>query len=72
MWIVNKTTLKGDLHSTLSKSVLETAKSSETLVPYHNITMRHSPEDLDLNSHRPENLNYVYYLRHQSICFNTS
>jgi hypothetical protein len=28
---------------------LESARSSETQVPYHNITRRHNPEDLDLN-----------------------
>jgi hypothetical protein len=27
---------------------MEAARSSETLVPYHNITGRHNPEDLDM------------------------
>jgi hypothetical protein len=27
---------------------METARSSETLVSYHNITRRHDPQDLDL------------------------
>jgi hypothetical protein len=36
---------------------MEAGKSSETLVSYRNTTRRHSPEDLDLNLHRRENLN---------------
>jgi hypothetical protein len=34
----------------------EAASSSETLVSYHNTRRRHSPEDLNLNLHRRENL----------------
>jgi hypothetical protein len=30
------------------------ARSSETLVSYHNITQFHNPEELDLNLHRCE------------------
>jgi hypothetical protein len=32
---------------------------SETSVSYRNITWRHSPEDLDLNHHRRENLKTI-------------
>jgi hypothetical protein len=35
---------------------METANSSETSVSYHNATLRHNSEDLDLNLHRCENL----------------
>jgi hypothetical protein len=38
------------------KVEMQTAKSSETLVSYRNITPRHNAEDFDLNLHRRENL----------------
>jgi len=41
------------MHFTLK---MEAARTSETLVSYHNTTLRHSPEDLDMNLHRRENL----------------
>jgi len=33
---------------------MDAAMSSETFVPYHNITRRHNSEDLELNVHRRE------------------
>jgi hypothetical protein len=35
---------------------MEAARSSETLVSYHNTARRHNSEDLDLNLHRREDL----------------
>jgi hypothetical protein len=35
---------------------LEAVRTSETAVSYHNITLRHNPEDFDLKHHRRENL----------------
>jgi len=35
---------------------MEAAWTSEMLVPYHNATWRHNPEDLDLEHHRRESL----------------
>jgi hypothetical protein len=38
---------------------MEAAKSYETSVSYHNTTLRHEPEDLDLNLYGRENLRSV-------------
>jgi len=35
---------------------METAWTSETAVPYHNVTHCHNPEELNLNLHHHENL----------------
>jgi hypothetical protein len=35
---------------------MEATRSSETLVYYRNITLRHNPKDHDLNFHRFDNL----------------
>jgi hypothetical protein len=35
---------------------MEAARSSETLISYHNTRRRHSPEDLDLKHDRRESL----------------
>jgi len=35
---------------------MEAEKSAEMFEPCHNAARRHSPEDLDLNLHRGENL----------------
>jgi hypothetical protein len=35
---------------------MEAARFSETLVSYHSITRRHSPEDLDVKIHHHENV----------------
>jgi hypothetical protein len=40
-------------HFTLN---LDPARSSETLVTYHNIVWHHNPEDLNINVHCHENL----------------
>jgi hypothetical protein len=37
--------------------VQESARSSETMVTYRNTTLRHIPEDLELNLHHRENVN---------------
>jgi len=36
--------------------MMEAGRSSEALVPYHNITRRYNTEDLDLKLHGRENL----------------
>jgi len=50
---------------------MEEGWTPETLVSYHNTTRHHSPEELDLNLHRRENLKshtgtYSGYLFHES------
>jgi hypothetical protein len=37
---------------------MEAERPFETLVSYHNTTLRHNPEDHDLNLHRRENFKY--------------
>jgi hypothetical protein len=48
------------------------ARSSEALIPYHNTTRRHNPEDLDLNLYLRENLKsgtftHTHKSRHSSV-----
>jgi len=45
---------------------METAQSSETLVSYHNTTLRHNAEDLDLNIHLRLNVkSRIFECNHQ-------
>jgi len=45
---------------------MEAARTSETLVPYHNTARRHSPGNLDLEHHRHESLKIstMFYCLH--------
>jgi hypothetical protein len=45
-----------DLAACISTLKTEAARSSETLVSYHNTKRRHNPEDRDLNLHHREDL----------------
>jgi hypothetical protein len=40
---------------------MQTVRSSETLVSYHNTTRHHNSEDYDLNLHRSENLKSHFF-----------
>jgi len=42
--------------SQLRRLKMEASWTSETLISYHNTTLRHKSEDLDLNLHRRESL----------------
>jgi hypothetical protein len=55
VWLIGTIRIHAIYPSTFHFTLkMEAARSSKTLVSYHNTTRRHNSEDLDLNLHRRE------------------
>jgi hypothetical protein len=62
--------------NTVTALNMEAARSSETLISYHNTTWHHNPEDINLKLHCHEKLKFAFQklysiLLHEHILFQT-